>query len=436
MDVAALPAGAASAGGMMLEDISIGNDTKTGSTSSSGLNISAGTVLKDETGAPLTGSLTAHVTSYDTSTLDGAGGILDEEVMREAGEGEQSVLGLTEMFLSDDSGRPLTAFEPATLKDGSSAAPVITFSINKDSIPENTTAESFRFRYRVIDDNRIFTQNYNAQNWFILPDQGDDFVRVNVALTGFTSFPIVYWMEARQFEPINAQLNITNPYDVPVSIRSFAGGWLSRSITTVGAGETLSYDFPVSYTYTYSVIRWRYYRCGWFRWCRQPDFRRVTRTQTVQAYARPTNLFFRSYPSYQGFNFQHNFLTDGLTANVELPFNANMIFNASLQMQIGCANPSEGIRITSIPTANVFYRRVGSTAWLNAHGIEWDYQDLGLRGAKVNLPIVESGQDYEFRLLYDVQDVQSGESLSFTQANPVVGTTLTLTPSQSSSICN
>ena len=437
------PAGTSSATGALLNDVEIQSGTTQNSNMSSGISFSSGIILKGQNGEPITGQLTANYRYYDTSEL-GVPELIPQVQL--ANEENTLIFGMTEVFIADQSDNPVTDFEPAVQKDGSVAAPVLTFSINRNLVSHNLNMQDFVLRYQIAGNLGLFTYSYNQNSWVELPDENNStFLRFKISLNELSSFPIVFWLESAQQNPINATISFNNPSRSRVGFNSFlANGYsyerLERNLVFMEPGSTHTVNLPRVYTETRRVFAgYSYYRCGsWFRrsWCSYPVFINRLFTTRINAFPRPSRVVLRNLITGEPTFYSHNFLTDGNVFNIDLPGDQNRLRDTAIEIELRCRNASQKVRVTSIPAAIVMYRKVGTTRWLRAGNIEWNYQNLALNGAKVVFPYVEPGVAYEFRLLYDTQSVQPTETTIFTQNNQVLQRVLTLSTSQSSSVCD
>lgn len=76
------------------------------------------------------------------------------------------------------------------------------------------------------------------------------------------------------------------------------------------------------------------------------------------------------------------------------------------EVTLQCSNPDEYVRMTSIPTATVKYRRTDAatgTIWDTATDLQWDFNEAEHRldGGSFSMQGVTDGADYDFKIFYD-----------------------------------
>ncbi|MCC5933752.1 MAG: hypothetical protein JJU35_05845 [Balneolales bacterium] len=82
--------------------------------------------------------------------------------------------------------------------------------------------------------------------------------------------------------------------------------------------------------------------------------------------------------------------------------------DATVDLVLKCTNPSERLRVTSIPGASVQYRAVDApsgTSWRIATGLEFDYNPASqaLRGGTFVMKGVFKDTSYDVKILYDTE---------------------------------
>jgi hypothetical protein len=440
-----VPAGNTSTSGVLESDVEILSGADDNSNMRSDINFSSGIRLLGSDGSPITGQLKAGIRSYDTSKSNVADIYSNLVNPGEEDMTEKLILGVTEIVIANQAGEMVTRFEPAVQKDGTLEFPVLNFSFNKDLLPNNIQLQDMRLKYQLIEDSRIYYYDYNENTWALQTVEnknGTDFLKFTINLQNFESFPATFWIHTRAMNPITGEIRIFNPAREPerVFIRnlSTAAGASSTTGILLMESNLNRISFPIT------AFQMRIF---WVRECnRLPDsvslicnFRirdRILQFVPIQLYPTLMNIHIQIVDTGERLITQHNFLTDGNVVNISLPGGNNILRNTAINIDLRCPNPSQKVRVTSIPAATVMYRKVGSTRWLRAGNIQWDYQNLALNGAKVKFPSVEAGAEYEFRLLYDTQSVQPSETAVFNDENEVLNRVLTLSSSQASNVCD
>lgn len=442
------PAGTTSSTGDLLEDVVIDSGSDLDSNMSSKINFRSGIKLFGEDGNPINGSLEASVISYDTFTESGGRFNPVANLIRENTTEVYETFGVTKfMMYNKSSGEFVTNFEPSVLKDGNQSLPSLVFSLNENVLPPNIQLSDFVLRYLLAEDENIYTIEYNTSDWQVLPDEfknGNTFFRFQVELQNMSELPVVFWVEmpASNYS-INATVNITNPSSSSVRPRiSYnKNGFIqlppeSRGWPLIQSNSTHTVTFPFNVNERRVELLpacFRLFDCCIL--CVQHQ--RTAEIQVTVTYPiTPRQYIFNITGDGYEITQSHNFLTQGNVLNVELPGDDGVVLNTGINIDIQCHNQSQKVRVTSIPAATVMYRKVGTTRWYAAGNIEWDYQNLALRGATVRFPRVEQGAEYQFQLLYDTQNVQPSETLVFTEDNEIVNRVLQLSSSQSSSVCD
>ncbi|MCH8496740.1 MAG: hypothetical protein LAT57_14065 [Balneolales bacterium] len=443
------PAGSSSATGTLVDDVEIQSETTPNASMSSGISLSSGVTMRGQNGEPVSGQLSANYRFYDSSKLGVSDFIPQVEL---ANENNKAVLGMSEVFIADQSGNPVTDFEVAAQKVGPTGiletplAPELNFSFDRDLVPDNIGLQDMVLRYQLVEDETIYTYEFNENTW-TEENTGSGNLNFSISLVEVSAFPIVFWVESPQRATVNATVNINNPGNENVQFLAFLESGnngrqlLQRSLISVGAGATHTIDLPAQHTQFRSVfVGYTTYRCGNRfipRWCQRPVYQARPFVTYINAYPTPSVISVRLLSTGEIIEYPtHNFLTDGNVVNIDLPGSENVFSNTAINVELRCPVASERVRVTSIPGATVMYRSVGSTRWLRAGNIQWDYRDLALNGATIEFPRVEAGVEYEFRLLYDKQSVQPSETIVFNSEDEVVQRVLALDSSQASSVCD
>lgn len=350
------------------------NEGETEESTKLGINIPAGSVLTDENGNTLTGALTASTEYYDSSTEQGYDAI-PEEIKKTSAESNEAILGLSSILITDRSGRKAVRVGGGATKNGSTLAQTGCYDVQMNVAADVVN----RFRRSLIF--YAITSNNNVD------------------------FSIAILDEAVSQDPNNPTRSIIN---VEVC-DNFATTYLLSAVNSVSIVGTINLErngnsgaFDLEAFKTGSSVKARF----------RSNQNRLDLSGFLRGEynVKVTNgIITKEVPN----NFEDN---TSLTITLDSP--PPTLIDAQITLNLVCSDRTTYLRYTSVPTTQVYFRKIGTNSWRRAQSLQFNFDDdLGaLTSASVTVTSVEQGAEYEFWVVS--QDISEKKIITIT--GPVV----------------
>lgn len=342
------------------------------------VQIAQGSVLRDESGAVLTGSLTVSTQFYDPTVSQALNAL--PEVFRDAAEERNGlVLAAAEMSITDASGR-------RAVRVGNGTAGRM---VPGDAMLNNEDGADEYFIEFILPDEIVEQYLQVLQLAIFRATGGDRFEFIQLAeLIG--SIVTISPTTIEGFTNVSIQMNSELPFQYML-LAGLDGLVCSGVINVNRNGNSGSLSFEASQSgafYSGSILQGRNSITvqGILPGSYKVSVNAAQSTATVEA---------------------HDFCQNG-DVTVNLPAPPPNTIDATVDLVLQCTNPSERLRVTSIPGATVQYRAVGApsgTTWRKATGLEFDYNPASqaLRGGTFVMNSVLRDTSYDVKILYDTE---------------------------------
>jgi len=345
----------------------------------SSVEVAEGSTLLDQNGQPLTGSLQASAIYYNPAEFK-AVEALPAELLENVGDSALTVLGATDLTITDSNGRVATqvgAGASAKTIGNNTGEYILNYILN--STTYNELQRLLRLAYISPTTAERFIL-YTVPEVSTLPD-GRVSLRYVLNSDLFRQAALVYFSE----QPGNTNLNfVRNGNSGNLPVRIFERGFVRTAELNAGA----------------NVL----------------TLRNVTRgPKTVSV-----GLEHVSGGSYE----ETIDLLGESNSTMTLPAPPSNLIDATVNVVLECVNPDERVRVTDIPAATILYRKENApsgTSWRVATDLTWNYDSStqSLSGGSFDVQNVEQDESYDFKLTYD----NKAEQGSLTITGPVTNYT-------------
>ncbi|MCH8487640.1 MAG: hypothetical protein LAT75_12295 [Candidatus Cyclonatronum sp.] len=343
------------------------------------VKIAQGSILTDASGAVLTGALTVSTQFYDPTVGQALNALPDE--LRDAAESRNGlVLTAAEMSITDASGR-----RAARIGTGTAGRP-----LPGNAVLNNEEAPGDEYLIEFVLPNEVVEEYLQVLQLAILNAEEDgsfEFIDLTELIgTIVTVAPA----ETEGYTLISIQMNSELPFQYML-LAGLDGLVCSGVINVNRNGNSGSLSFEASQNgafYSGSILQGR-------------------NSITVQGILPGSYKVSVNAAQSTATIESHDFCQNG-DVTVDLPAPPPNTIDATVDLVLQCTNPSERLRVTSIPGATVQYRAEGApsgTIWRTATGLEFDYNPASqaLRGGTFVMNSVLKDTSYDVKILYDTE---------------------------------
>jgi hypothetical protein len=351
--------------------------------------IPSGSVILDASGNPLTGQLSARTQFYDTSVPAAMEGLPDN-IQNLAQDQNALVFAAFELAITDNSGRRAASIGGGASKRGPNGEQLA----NDGMVLELNLPTT------------IFEQFYDQMMLTSVNPLTSEFTTVKLS-------DVTEVQSSKRAEVARANLRARNPYSPTVFIHAPVEH-LAADLNIVRNGHTGALFWEASATgdRVSGILR-------------NESSVRINRVTSSLAYrVRVWNAV------TEGVVGSHNFGSTN-TVTVNLPAPPPSLIDATVDIVLRCVEPSAKVRVTTLPGASIFYRKVGATGdWRQGTGLSFNYNSSiqALEGGEVTLRQVEQGSRYDIKVIFGEEE----ESSQLT----ITGTRVTHTETIDNDICS